>query len=630
MPGSKEIFALRKQGATEEAYEIARQLMETGNLSLWDKRACAWVIYDKCKQCLEQDNLTELESLLNQYETLDVPDTADEKLIHEKFGEVRSKANPGWTFYKQAREKDKAKEYERAIEFFKQAKPFFEDNEDFGNNYGWTLYKRLKELTDKEHPDFGSIQPLVSEYFSLQTEKPSLLHSQILRLAEKLADHPEFDFLWFVQQWDLNNLRTEDFGEVEYQGKKFSGLAEKTLLQIATELLEKKEYHLLKMLMPWIDLAIGKYPENIWLAYKKAKILIETGADSEAEKYLLPVVKEKRKEFWAWEALGDLYRKTDIDKAIACYSRALLCGAEEKFLVSTRVDFAELLLKKELFNEARTEIDRSVKTRQENGYRIPQSLSIFLNQEWYHQAQPTLDNKPLYEQKSSNADEMVFGAIPWLRAVAGEIIQIGETRKKKFSVIYLINNEKLNSALIPFNEFIKSGSFTPGTAVEVRTEVDGDKYKILSLRKREGADWDIFVTETAVVNRLQHDKVLVNFLISRKKHGAFMIKQFPGVYRLGDVLDVITFPMQDRLKVLHVATSSNFPPEDLLTVFEGPLRYSERSDFGFAGKVYLNKELISECRKRGYEDGEKVNGRAIASFDRKKSSWGWSAIDLLN
>lgn len=608
---------------------MACQLMYSGNLSLWDKRACSWAIYDQCKINLDAGNLEELGRLIGQFDELDVPNNEDEKLIYEKFEEIRSKANPGWLFYKAAKEKDKEAKYVEAIEQYGKAKQYFLNDENFANSYGWTIYRRLKELTGVTSPHFTDINLLITEYFSLPITRPSLLHSQIMRLAEKLADFPEFDFLHFVQKWDLNNLRKEDFEDTSYQGKEYSGLAEKTLLQIATELLEKKEYHLLSILMPWLDLAIQKYPDNIWLCYKKAKILIETGLADEAEKYLLPVVKEKRKEFWAWEALGSLYSKADTDLAIACYCKALTCGADEKFLVSTRIDFAELLIKKELFNEARHEIETSVKVREQNGYRIPHDVLRYYTQNWFKQTKATTNNSQLYSNYKEKADELVFGLMPWKQAVVGETIVLGD-RKKKFKVIYFRDGVKCLSTLLPENEFTKYGVSKKGAPLEVRVEEDEKGYRILSLRIREnGYEWDIFSREPAVVTGINHTKGQVYVVLTGKRMGMFHAKDFREDYQLCDSLEVVVTTVKDKLKILHVCHSDQAPPSELISVFEGKLKYINLSEIGFAGKVFLDAQMVKRCRELGYTEGENIKVKAVPNFDKKKMVWGWTAVAVL-
>jgi tetratricopeptide (TPR) repeat protein len=70
--GSKEIFALRKQGRSAEALEMARAEFETNSADVWFLRAYAWTIYDPVKKLIEAHeakplSLTALSAQLSPY-----------------------------------------------------------------------------------------------------------------------------------------------------------------------------------------------------------------------------------------------------------------------------------------------------------------------------------------------------------------------------------------------------------------------------------------------------------------------------------------------------------------------------------------------------------------------------------
>ena len=77
---SSDIFALRKQGNSRQALEVARREFGDGSSDIWLLRAYAWVLYDHAKQCIEA------------YETKSLSPTA---MSAELSGYMREFANMG-------------------------------------------------------------------------------------------------------------------------------------------------------------------------------------------------------------------------------------------------------------------------------------------------------------------------------------------------------------------------------------------------------------------------------------------------------------------------------------------------------------------------------------------------------
>ena len=47
---SRDVFDLRREGKLDEAYAMAKRLMENPNYSVWDKRAFTWCLVDLIKR----------------------------------------------------------------------------------------------------------------------------------------------------------------------------------------------------------------------------------------------------------------------------------------------------------------------------------------------------------------------------------------------------------------------------------------------------------------------------------------------------------------------------------------------------------------------------------------------------
>jgi len=59
--------------------------------------------------------------------------------------------------------------------------------------------------------------------------------------------------------------------------------------------------------------------------------------------------------------------------------------------------------------------------------------------------------------------------------------------------------------------------------------------------------------------------------------------------------------------------------------FEGTLKIIEPHLFGFVDDVFIESKLIKQL---SFADGQALSGKAILSFNKKKSEWGWKAFLL--
>ena len=74
--------------------------------------------------------------------------------------------------------------------------------------------------------------------------------------------------------------------------------------------------HNLNYILPYINTAINKFPDNIWLQLNKAKLLLALGRNDDALAFGLTVTKSKVNDYWAWELLGDICAANSPDIAV--------------------------------------------------------------------------------------------------------------------------------------------------------------------------------------------------------------------------------------------------------------------------------------------------------------------------
>jgi tetratricopeptide (TPR) repeat protein len=122
---------------------------------------------------------------------------------------------------------------------------------------------------------------------------------------------------------------------------------------------------------------------KIWLDYDEAKCLIIAQRYNEARTFVIPVLKEKNRESWAWGALAATYQKQDPEASIRLFSQGLSCVHDDTFALKLLKGLAPLLATKGQTKEASMCVKRAVKCYQDNGWKLKDDLNMLLNQSWF-------------------------------------------------------------------------------------------------------------------------------------------------------------------------------------------------------------------------------------------------------
>jgi tetratricopeptide (TPR) repeat protein len=510
MASSKEVFSLRKQGSLAEAYAMACQLIDDDPDDDWNKRALGWCLYDLVKKHVADNNYPAAQNYANQLDNLDIDESDD--ILWKSREQARIQATPEKRIILEAKAKSKEGNHQVALDLFRQAIKLFPDDTDLNNNFAWELQKEGKIIFDTEKVDLTKARKLLAEYIVLKNDRPALVHSLFLRLADKITDREEFNLIAFLKLWDLNNLMHSDYEPFSKDGNTYPALAEKIIQHAGKLILDKKLSAEVQFLLPFLDIVIGRYPDNIWLTYYKAKLLHLVGRDIEAIHFLKPVIKEKIGDYWCWSLLGDLLSGTNNEKAMSCYCKALLCSGEEKFLANVRLKFAELLIKNENLPEAKYEILKAIATKEMEGSKVQEKILNYKEFEWFKAAAEERDNLDFYRKNKTLAEEFIFEDLAWLDGCIGETFTIPEKPDKIRRKLYA----KLEGDIIEFStsdrRFLIFKKARPGDSIKVKGELDKEKKFQLYLLELNTAlePWSIFDWQEAnVLQPIRADNQLV-------------------------------------------------------------------------------------------------------------------------
>jgi len=492
---AKEIKELRQAGKLAEAYDMAKAEMDAEPGNIWGKRNMSWVIYAQLDSSAV--DLSSFLSNINELKQLELP--ATEEMLFDNISIVISKA--------------------------------------------------ARAITKEEPIDLNKLHQLFDAIKDLPLKRGSKWFS-VLYSAFHKGFKDSYRFIEFAEWWNFENFLPEDYQKDKLpNGREIIALAEQAYIAYAKHLLPGHsnqgeanfERQKVEEFIPRITAIVDNHPHFQYPAYFLAKLLLALGDKENMLSALLPFAKKKQNDFWVWQILGEAF-SADEEKLFACNCKALSCFSPEEMLVNLRQKMASLFIKRDLFNEARTEIELLVKSRTSHEFKIPNEVINWQSQEWYKNATANKSNIDFYKQYTGIAESLLFSDVP---------------------------------------------------------EV------------------------TVIVDFVNSDKKILNFIASESKFGFFKYERFFKDTKVGDILKVrFQSGSNDGLHKVYTvikATDDTFRKQFYKEI-EGDLRIPKGKPFGFLGDAFVHPSMVT---KRKFTNGMHIKGTAIKSYNplHKKLDW---------
>lgn len=632
MMTSKDIFAKRREGAIDEAYQMALQLMGAPKVSDWDVKAFGWCLIDLIKRDVAAGNQQNLAHYHQQLASIKT-DPKDEVLFNCTRNAL-SLCRPQGKLVSDAKNLSKQGKYAEAADVYRKAISTGTIDSETQTSFGWDLYRHTKQLVELEPCNLGLIKRNLSDYLKLDVEKPSLLHTCILQLATKLTGEGKFNMLAFSRLWNLDFLRPEDFERhLAEDGKKYPSLAEKAILQASKVVVSSGHTQDMDYVLPYVDFMIGKFPDNIWFKYNKAKMLLAMGRCDDALLYGIAVAKSKGNDYWAWELLGDIYAGIDPEAALSCYCKALMCPSDDLYTCNLRLKLAQRMVEANDLAASKHEVDKVVAYKNKLAQKIPVDAVNISSQAWYSTIQASKSNNGYYEAKAPAASTLLFSTVPWINANAGDVFALpakdGRKEQRKQSLI--ISADSLPLRISVAVSRVKGMNLTPGDGLRVRGEFDAQKrFQIYQIEKRQtDQKWDVFSETVGVVERLNKSANELHFIVDREISGTLRSAGIADAFKEGDAIAMKLFTAytSENKKIfgaVHAVATEQLPNRLITKQFCEAVRLSNGMGFT-SNRIFVPPALVLA---RQIMDGQKLSGLAVASFDHKRASWGWKAVSI--
>ncbi len=362
-----EVKELRHAGKLQEAYAMAQEELLTYPDNKWNKNSLAWVLVALLKDVSQSLNKDLFVKYLKELSSLNLD--ASETMIFDQVA------------------------FKIGIFIF--------------------AYKKQKDC------DFHFITDIFKLICNFNFTKSSDAYSFLFKAFHK--NYQEWDhYPEFVLWWNLDCFKVDDYtGDKTTAGKTMMSIVEQAYIACSKKLIglleEKDNYsreltiHFDSYFSPRLEKMINAHPEYSYLPYFKSKILLAKGKNGEARKFLLPFVREHKEQFWVWDVLADTL--DDENLKIACLCKSLCCRAQNSFMINVRQRLAFLLIEKEYFPEAKTEIEQILSIRKKNEWNITATLLTWCNSDWYSLTSRLKNNLDFYHSNAPMADTLLFDDI---------------------------------------------------------------------------------------------------------------------------------------------------------------------------------------------------------------------------
>jgi len=432
----KEVKELRKSGKLEEALNLAQQDLEKEPSNIWNKRSIAWVYHDYLKKYSSIESFDSFIEYIEKLKSLELP--VEEKMI-----------------------------FDTSI---------------------YQLGKLIFAFSKESQIDYSKINRLYDFVKDFHLTIPSESYSFLYKAFHKLYKNWS-NYLNFADWWDFDNFRSQDFLEEEFKGKKIMSIVEQAYIAYSKKLLEGEtiesngvilnnaiDKERITAFMPKLEAIIDKHPEYQYPPYFKAKLLLALGNTENILSAFLPFAKQKRNDFWVWDLIAEIFSE-DKELSFACYCKALSLRTPEDFLVKLHQRFAALLVEKEMFQEAKTEIEKLVAVRTKHDWKLPNQINQWIKQDWYKNTKSKSDNKDLYSKHLKKAEEILFQDIP------EEIIAVEFVNENKNMLNFV--KDKSKHGFFNYSNLVDKPKVGDVLKVRFKGEGQGNFYKILTAKKEE-------------------------------------------------------------------------------------------------------------------------------------------------
>lgn len=424
----------------------------------------------------------------------------------------------------------------------------------------WKVYSADKENRKED------VWKLYDEYNTLfKGQIGSETHSKVLNSAMfSMNENDEWRFLNFFENWNPTNFIESDWKEVKKEDKVYKPIAIKALKKTFELIKAGGNFNNLELLITAFQIAISKFPKDIWLKREYAILSAKNHNSEEAIQIYKTLILELGDQAYMWHEFSQFLENRDLNLSVGMLSKAIRLQNDESFLGDIRLDLADNLIKLNNLEEAIIELNIYAKNRELKGWKLSEKYNLLLSLVKDNSTQKS-DNSLLYIEKIKLAEDFAYQDIKW-----SELVLTEKWKNDK-------NKEKLN--------------FTNGNLIDL--SISTNRFDIL--RNAQIGEIIKFKLHTKLVedktkyNHLKYDYIpLIAEKTDNKKWSI-----------LDDVIAIVDYINVER-KIIHAISSDNkemFFPEGNLSLVIGDFIKAKKFQKKIKEEIRVELRDVSKCQK---------------------------------
>lgn len=128
-----------------------------------------------------------------------------------------------------------------------------------------------------------------------------------------------------------------------------------------------------------------------------------------------------------------------------------------------------------------------------------------------------------------------------------------------------------------------------------------------------------------VIEYVNKKKKIIHFIQNKNISGFFKYEGIIDSPKIGDIIKGRINKKKDGFYEFISGKIDNSLSHECILKFKGQIKIHP-SGFGFVKDIFIDKPIVN---KYNLTENQEVSGKAILSFDKKKSKWCWKAISVL-
>lgn len=164
----------------------------------------------------------------------------------------------------------------------------------------------------------------------------------------------------------------------------------------------------------------------MWLDYDQAKCFITAGEFEQARTLILPILRKKQQEPWAWSVLAETFLHENVDLAIKFFAKGIISAHEVTFSLPLLQEVVPLMLQTQRWLEASMCLKTAILAYQNHGWKVKPELNQLAMQPWYDASVNEKFLKEYLRSLAVDALDYLHGPVDKIAAVIESIHKSGK------------------------------------------------------------------------------------------------------------------------------------------------------------------------------------------------------------